>query len=55
MRLREVWVCGLGVALAVSVSACGGSQQPAQRVRAAGGIVHVRLWVRKWMRRRRPT
>ncbi len=29
MRLREVWVYGLGVALAVSVSACGGSQQPA--------------------------
>jgi plastocyanin len=29
MRLRGVWVCGLGLTLAVSASACGGGQTPA--------------------------
>jgi plastocyanin len=29
MRVRGVWVCGLGLTLAVAASACGGSQSPA--------------------------
>ena len=36
MRLRSVWIFGLGVALAASVSACGGSQNtPAAEKEAA--------------------
>ncbi len=36
MRLRNVWMFGLGVAMAASVSACGGSQeQPAAETTAA--------------------
>ena len=35
MRLRNVWVCGLGLALAASVVACGGGSEPSSTSAAA--------------------
>ena len=37
MRLRNVWVCALGLTLAASVAACGGGSSPATTEAPAGG------------------
>jgi plastocyanin len=37
MRLRNVWVCALGLTLAASVAACGGGSTPATTEAPAGG------------------
>src|SRR5262245_46275862 len=46
MRVRNVWVCALGVALTVTVAACGGGSEPAKpeagaAAGAAGGGTKV--------------
>lgn len=35
MRLRNVWVCGLGLVIAASITACGGSQETASTTSSA--------------------
>ena len=41
MRLRGVWLCGLGMALAVTVACGGGGQEKGEQEK--GGAQHGRI------------